>query len=585
MTVAGYTSYLEGVGSILKEIPPKVLAKFHRVTYPGVYSYKPLAALQDVLGGTGVLGVQYPALNAAVAFLEAAEWFQGIDYHQTAEYVRQGAFAITATLSDKGVLAIKDSLALALREGWGAKEYVDKVTEALVGEAAPLSPSHLEVIFRNNIFALHSDGQFKALQVPLVKSYFPYVAITTTEDARRRPEHGALEKLGLNGTAIYNLDDPVYKKYRGPWAFGCILPETIISGRFWAGFKSRYDGEFIKITTQTDNNLSVTINHPVFTLRGWVAAGKLRNSDYVIEYCGDVDLINNSVKPNSIVLDFSESVSPSPSFDEEYPPSTVEDVFSTLQESSGLCRFRVGVDDFHNDAKFFQGNIEVVGSTGELLLYLVSESRYQSVSNISFPLMDSGLIDEIGLRGLDEFSSTLNSTSSSLPSSFTLSLNQGSICLDRSPFQSFSFGCGTGGNSSLQQAIANSSPTDSELLRNSVLRHSLQIQTNGKFRFVRIKKLLRGHYNGPVYDFSEVDSVIVANNICISNCRCHSHPVTVEQAAKRGVVEAQEWWNKALALSKSNRTSPYEQLEGARPATLQFVADPGFFVDPAFERK
>lgn len=66
---------------------------------------------------------------------------------------------------------------------------------------------------------------------------------------------------------------------------GCVLPDTVLGA---IGVKSllrrKFEGDVIDITTRGGRHLSVTANHPILTVNGWVKAGLLHDGDALL--CG-----------------------------------------------------------------------------------------------------------------------------------------------------------------------------------------------------------------------------------------------------------------------------------------------------------
>ena len=66
---------------------------------------------------------------------------------------------------------------------------------------------------------------------------------------------------------------------------GCVLPDTVLGA---IGVKSllrrKFEGDVIDITTRGGRHLSVTANHPILTVNGWVKAGMLHDGDALL--CG-----------------------------------------------------------------------------------------------------------------------------------------------------------------------------------------------------------------------------------------------------------------------------------------------------------
>lgn len=69
------------------------------------------------------------------------------------------------------------------------------------------------------------------------------------------------------------------------------------------------------------------------------------------------------------------------------------------------------------------------------------------------------------------------------------------------------------------------------------------------------------------------------------NCRCSWSPVSVEQAAQRGVTEAKEWLARAQAMADQHGGSVYQYFERTSPPSPQWVDPPPFQPSPEFERK
>lgn len=126
----------------------------------------------------------------------------------------------------------------------------------------------------------------------------------------------------------------------------CILPgnEVVIPGRLSAATKSFYDGRAVEITVRSGRVLTVTENHPILTPGGYVAAKLLREGDDVLS-ARDTHRIAAAVNP-----------------DDDYIPTTIEEVFRTLKESPFVVSARVPVaaEDFHGDGRAVYGDVDVV---------------------------------------------------------------------------------------------------------------------------------------------------------------------------------------------------------------------------------
>lgn len=68
------------------------------------------------------------------------------------------------------------------------------------------------------------------------------------------------------------------------------------------------------------------------------------------------------------------------------------------------------------------------------------------------------------------------------------------------------------------------------------------------------------------------------------NCRCAWSPVTVEQAARRGVTEAKEWLARAEAMAAERGGSADQYLSRTEPMQPAWVTPPPFEPSPEFQR-
>ena len=66
---------------------------------------------------------------------------------------------------------------------------------------------------------------------------------------------------------------------------GCVLPDTVLGALdVKALLRRKFEGDVIDITTRGGRRLSVTANHPILTVNGWVKAGLLHDGDALL--CG-----------------------------------------------------------------------------------------------------------------------------------------------------------------------------------------------------------------------------------------------------------------------------------------------------------
>jgi SPP1 gp7 family putative phage head morphogenesis protein len=218
------------VPKTLPAVSGEVLANLPTLTAPVAPPPVPPALADILFPEPHEPEVHLPAIEAAVETLKKSPVAVGSNYLETAQKVKQGSFAITGDLTDKAVSDVRDVLTKTIAEGKPQQEFIDTVAKRLEEEGSPLSPPHLENVFRTNTMSAYSKAQAEAVQNPLVGDAFPYVMYSATKDARVRPEHWALESHGLNETNIYRYDDPTFQKFRPPWSYNCRCrwtPQTV----------------------------------------------------------------------------------------------------------------------------------------------------------------------------------------------------------------------------------------------------------------------------------------------------------------------------------------------------------------------
>src|SRR5690606_1921457 len=237
-----------------------------------------------------------------------------------------------------------------IEEGASLGKFRAKIEDEL-GRGA-IGPAHLENVYRTNIQRAFHDGYDEIANDPVVNELFPFQEYIPIHDSRTREEHLQLGKLGLDGTGVYWADDPMWELFSPPWDYQCILPGNLVAGRIHSGLKSFYDGQAVEILTAEGNRLTLTVNHPVFTPRGRVAAGALREGDYL--FC-------DQVWPERL------GGLSAPCGHEHDRPATVGQGCGSLRQRHGGIRVPVGANHLHGDATFCNGYIEVVGANRKLL--------------------------------------------------------------------------------------------------------------------------------------------------------------------------------------------------------------------------
>lgn len=170
-------------------------------------------------------------LEKAKENLLGRQVLQPLDYYSMDAEAKAQAFTITTDIIDASTDKFREDVLEILQEQMktrvGFDSFKDSVLDAY--DKLPISKSHLEHVFRNNINESFAQGQEAVLDHPMVENEFPYRAYHSIHDGAVRNEHEAMETLGLNGTNIYHKDDPTWIRFRPPWGWNCRCSWTPIS--------------------------------------------------------------------------------------------------------------------------------------------------------------------------------------------------------------------------------------------------------------------------------------------------------------------------------------------------------------------
>lgn len=302
----------------------------------------------------------------------------------------------------------------------------------------------------------------------------------------------------------------------------CILPGTEIIGSYTMGFRSYYAGKVFEIATARGHKLTVTPNHPILTEQGFVPAYSISNGNNLFSHTG--------YAPSR----------PEVNAGKDNAPPLIEDVFAALSEDSSSFFIERSSEYFHGDAKFGDGDIEVVGTAWELL---VNMQRVLS-KEISQFLFSFAHVSELGP---ESGTSTLEwlrfNGSPSGVLSRTNNFSGSPLFFPFFPFKPIGIGHGPDLNAKGYQSLFNSVSGNANISRDMKDWFAGKISL---FNFVntRINELTAGSvwlndlevdsvvsvcthdYNGFVYDLESPRGVICANNITISNCLCQLSSIT-----------------------------------------------------------
>jgi SPP1 gp7 family putative phage head morphogenesis protein len=140
---------------------------------------------------------------------------------------RRNAFTVANLDTEDAIATVRDVLAESIAEGPSLQSFRKELEERL--EGSRLGPAHLENVYRTNIQRAFHDGRDQLATDPTVQEVFPYREYIPIRDSRTRPDHLALETLGLSNTGVYRAEDPFWEIFRPPWDYQCRCSDNLLT--------------------------------------------------------------------------------------------------------------------------------------------------------------------------------------------------------------------------------------------------------------------------------------------------------------------------------------------------------------------
>lgn len=214
---ADLASWIAGVDAVVKRMPGQSLAAFLRGAGPPTPPLPPISELfADDSGGPVV---RFPMLERAAESLRERNVVTRAEFDKLSAEAKERAFTAAYIDSEETLESIRDALAKNVDGGPSLRVFREDLEEA-IGDS-PLSPWHVENIYRTNTQAAFRDGFETIYSNPIVSAVFPFREYLPIRDARARPEHVALGSMGLDGTGIYFASDPMWNLFSPPWSWNC----------------------------------------------------------------------------------------------------------------------------------------------------------------------------------------------------------------------------------------------------------------------------------------------------------------------------------------------------------------------------
>ena len=448
-----------------------------------------------------------------------------------------------------------DDIKAILRQGFSEGKPLSAIADTLREKFDSYDKYRAPLISRTEVMAGNNMADILAIRQAGIEEKVLKTWITAG-DENVRPTHVEAGAQYTDGIPIDEMFQVGNDEMDAPGngsdpaeTINCFLPGTLVSGRFVAGLKARYSGPAREIETARGHRLSVTPNHPVLTSRGLIPAKDLRKGDALLGYHGELRLLPGVVGDA----------------DRKNGPSLIEDVFEAFSTNGRMLEAATDAD-LHGDARFIDGEIQVVTAKGMLAGNRESSITERAEDLILIPAR-AGEPKMVSLGGRDSLAQRLLPSRGGLPCGGTLTLDQPATLPDLGPFQPFCLGLAADWDIPLPKMESNRVPfyskgisesldalpgkesgnhlvdrenpatiragslvskRDAVVSKDHIERreaHSEFIQdlldrSAGTVSFDEISEVRDFKFVGHVYDLQTDVGWIIAQGIVTSNCRC-----------------------------------------------------------------
>lgn len=147
----------------------------------------------------------------------------------------------------------------------------------------------------------------------------------------------------------------------------CLPAETVVNGAVaTAAYRREYRGPLVEIVTHAGRKFAGTPNHPMLTVRGWVALGDLTEADH---------LVCNGCRIEPLGSSGDQHV--------QAPPSSICEVFNSLAAVGFASREATRKPDFHGDGR--EDYVDVLRPARPLLIGAFSPITERVVNGLLSP--------------------------------------------------------------------------------------------------------------------------------------------------------------------------------------------------------
>lgn len=246
---------------------------------PGLASVPPTQPpLPPIISSTGGefdwdgMETWLPLVDEAVEDLRERNLVTRDQFDLLSDAAKQRAFTVAGQATQEGVKHVYDAVVDAVQTGAMYPEFKDRVDDAL--ETSTLGPGHTENVLRTNLAVAFNNGLDKMASHPIVAAQFPYVENLPIRDSRLTELCRVISESGIQGTAIYRRDDPVWRHFRTPrhWQDRCGTRLLSIEDAARRGIE---EAKIWLETGQPPANPAYVPWPPVSLPSGWVPRGEI----------------------------------------------------------------------------------------------------------------------------------------------------------------------------------------------------------------------------------------------------------------------------------------------------------------------
>lgn len=361
-------------------------------------------------------------------------------------------------------------------------------------------PERARVIAVTEANRANNAGAFAAgLQSERIEGISLHKKWLATEDGRTRPTHrhadGQVRPLSqpfqVGEAALMYPGDPSGPPHE---VIFCVPGTALITDRaeFTKGYRYRYTGNLLTLRSAEGVVATVSPDHPVLTVRGWLPAGEVNEGDYLI----GTPLRNrlSGAQP-----------------DEQVEPPTAEKIFDSL---SGRNRANVNRVD-HLSVNFHgygpDSDVDVVTSDRELDLW---NDGFIPPAGHEFYEFSFACADAPTAGGSHAFRRSLRSRSSRRNVSFA-DLLSALLFIHPEPLDLLRLASATGLGAAFKKATTDDTSTNIKVFGDRVLRLARMVALHhiSNIEIVTVQ-------DEYLYTFETSTGIYVADHIVTHNCRC-----------------------------------------------------------------